>query len=177
MQWSLGPQEFVDLAIDRALAPPLYNRVKQEPVDRVSKSRVKKEHQKTVSTFQHSHRNDNSLITPIRILLPSIQFIIHAERYTFFEASLGVSGPAGYQDKFRDKNKDGKERERDKNGPDDVTFQDKTQCHIKILGNVRFRPDLFLPISWINEDGVLDRFPSQETTRLSIIMSAKFGAN
>jgi len=49
---------------------------------------------------------------------------------------------------------------KDENGPDDVTFQDKTQCHIKILGNVRFRPDLFLPISWINEDGILDRFPS-----------------
>jgi hypothetical protein len=77
------------------------------------------------------------------------------------------------REKFRDDNK-GKTN---KNRPDDVAFQDKTQCHIKILGNVRFRPDLFLPISCINEDGVLDRFPSQETTRLSITMSEKFGAN
>ena len=115
-------------------------------------------------------RNDNSLITPICILLPSIQFIIHTERYTFFEASLGVSGPAGYQESSETRIKTAKEWE---NGPDDVTFQDKTQCHIKILGNVRFRPDLFLPISWINEDGVLDRFPSQETTRLSVTMSVK----
>jgi hypothetical protein len=32
VQRSLGPQELVDLAIDRALAPPLYKRVKQEPI-------------------------------------------------------------------------------------------------------------------------------------------------
>ena len=68
-------------------------------------------------------------------------------------------------------------KKRDENGPDDVTFQDETQRYIKILGNVRFRPDLFLAISWINEDGVLDRFPSQETTRLSVTMSVTFGTD
>jgi len=97
MQWSIAPQELVDLAIDRALAPPLYNRVKQEPVEEASKSRGEKDTTSRQHT-RHSHRNDNSLVTPIRILLPSIQFIIHTERYTFFEASLGVSGPAGYQE-------------------------------------------------------------------------------
>jgi len=135
VQRSLAPQELVDLAIDRALAPPLYNRIKQEPDHK--KQRRKGTPRKTVSAFQHSHRNDNSLITPIRILLPSIQFIIHAERHTFFEASLGVSGPAGYQKGSEIRIKMGKKgKKRMKNGPDDVTFQDKTQCHIKILGNV-----------------------------------------
>jgi hypothetical protein len=52
MQRSLGPQELVDLAIDRAFAPPLYNWVKQEPVDRRSqKAEGAKGHNKAVSAF------------------------------------------------------------------------------------------------------------------------------
>ena len=48
MQRSLGPQELVDLAIDRALAPPLYKRVKQEPVEEKNCQRI--------STFTYAQR-------------------------------------------------------------------------------------------------------------------------
>jgi hypothetical protein len=94
MQRSLGPQELVDLPINRALAPPLYDRVEQEP--------VKSEHVNTFVTAEDpsAHHKQNSLIAPIRILLPSINLVIHTERYTFFEASLGVSGPPVFSEKF-----------------------------------------------------------------------------
>jgi len=57
MQRSLAPQELVNLGIDRALAPPLYNWVKQESVDTKGQRAEGGEgdNQNAVSAVQHSH--------------------------------------------------------------------------------------------------------------------------
>jgi len=85
----------VDLPIDRTLAPPLYDGVEQEPVKSDESVHLLQDSAQSPSTTDD---NQNSLVTPIRILLPSINLVIHAERYTFFEATLGVSGPPVFQE-------------------------------------------------------------------------------
>jgi len=48
MQWSLRPQECVDLLGDRALAPPLYDRIEQQPVREEQRSRVSNQKSSTI---------------------------------------------------------------------------------------------------------------------------------
>jgi len=59
MQRSLAPQELVDLAIDRALAPPLYNWIKQEPVDKRPKKNCQRistfTSQRQLTHYTHTH--------------------------------------------------------------------------------------------------------------------------
>ena len=76
----IRPDKLSQLCVDRTLAPPLDERIKQQSDPLVSIAR------KTPFT--------NSLITPIRVLFPPIKLIITRERHALFESPVRIGCPA-----------------------------------------------------------------------------------
>ena len=78
------PQEPVNLVGDRALLPPLHNRVEQQLV--------------TAFTPCHDERSYRALgettMPTIGVLLPPVQLIVDGERHSLLEATLRVRRPA-----------------------------------------------------------------------------------
>ena len=87
----------------------------------------------------------NSLATPVRILLPPIQLIVHAQRDTLLETTSRISCPSN-----------------------DIVLHHQPQRHVKIFRYIALRPDLLLAIHSINKSNVLNRTPAQESAEQSI---------
>ena len=70
-----------------------------------------------------AHRVEEELVASICVFFPSGQLIIHGERDTFLESFTGPSGET-----------------------DDVAIALETQRHVKVFGDVGFRPEFLIPI-------------------------------
>ena len=78
----------------------------------------------------------------ICVFLPAIEFVINGKRNTLLKATFRVRCPSN-----------------------DVTAHLEPHSHIEILGNMRLGPNFLLAVT-INECGVLDGLPSQETAQI-----------
>ena len=83
MQRRVRPQELVDLVRDRALPPPLDERVEQQLVTPYPRTH----HQRDIN--QHGCAG-----LTVGVLLPPVQLIVDGERHSLLEATLRVRRPA-----------------------------------------------------------------------------------
>lgn len=77
--------------------------------------------------------------------MPSVQLVVAGKRYTLLEATMRVCSPT-----------------------DGIALKLQAECHIEVFRHIRFRPEPFLAVSWVNECGFLQGGPSEEPGGASV---------
>jgi hypothetical protein len=84
---------------------------------------LSEERSKRTASKPESEWMEQQFVAAVSVLLPAIQFVVHCQGNTFFEAIAGIGAKTN-----------------------DVTGNLETQRHIEVLRDVRLRPELFVSI-------------------------------
>ena len=133
------------------------------PEKRVSRTRCSLIDMASENKTRHNERCGTKQKTrTVSIFLPPIELVVDRQRHAFLEPAFRVRRPTSDRSSSATKENPTSDEE---DGPDDEPAHLQAQRHVEVLRHVLLAPYLLLPVGRVDERGVLDRLPSQESAK------------